>query len=144
MSRPPASGAAAREGRVGRASDHDHDHDSDHDHDPGAVLACLADPTRREVLDLLSAHGPLSASALADRVTISRQGLLKHLRLMERAQVVRAHPRGREVLFAVRPEAVHSAAAWLDERARAWDVQLAVLKRAAERQGLKRAAERQL
>lgn len=100
--------------------------------DPAAVLACLADPTRRHLLDLLTELGPSSASALAGRVDISRQGLVKHLRLLERTGLLGTRRDGRQVLFEVRTEAVRRAATWLDERARAWDVQLQALKRAAE------------
>lgn len=96
------------------------------------VLAALGDPTRRRVLDLLTEHGPASASTLAERVDISRQGLTKHLTTLVDAGVLTTGRVGREVRYAASPTALEAAAAWLDARARQWDAQLAALKQAAE------------
>lgn len=96
------------------------------------VLAALGDPTRRLVLDLLTEHGPASASTLAERVEISRQGLSKHLTTLVDAGVLTTAKVGREVRYAISPVALDAAAAWLDARARQWDAQLAALKQAAE------------
>jgi DNA-binding transcriptional ArsR family regulator len=99
---------------------------------PGRILACLADDTRREILDLLSQLGPVSASVLATHLTISRQGVMKHLQVMGEVGVVKASRSGREVCYSVDPGPLHVTARWLDASARAWDTQLTALKRAAE------------
>lgn len=96
------------------------------------VLAALGDPTRRLVLDLLTEDGPASASTLAVRVDISRQGLSKHLTTLVDAGVLTTGRAGREVRYAISPAALDAAAAWLDARARQWDAQLAALKQLAE------------
>lgn len=96
------------------------------------VLAALGDPTRRRILDLLTDHGPSSASTLAEHVDISRQGLTKHLTTLVDAGVLTTTRTGREVRYAVSPAALDAAGRWLDARARLWDAQLAALKQAAE------------
>jgi DNA-binding transcriptional ArsR family regulator len=101
--------------------------------DPGRILACLADDTRRDILDLLARLGPTSASGLATHLTISRQGIMKHLQVMAEVGVVTTSRSGREVRYAVEPGPLHETARWLDASARAWDAQLAALKRTAER-----------
>lgn len=101
--------------------------------DLGPVLAALADPTRRTLLDLLVTGRSTTASQLAQHCAISRQGVVKHLGVLAEAGLVAPERHGREVRYVVRTEAVRSAADWLDARARAWDTQLAILKRAAER-----------
>ena len=57
----------------------------------------LADPTRRQILELLSEHGPQSASALAARLPITRQAVAKHVRILAEAGLVRGDRDGREV-----------------------------------------------
>jgi DNA-binding transcriptional ArsR family regulator len=44
-----------------------------------AVFTALADPTRRGILAALAAHGPATATDLADRLPVSRQAIAKHL-----------------------------------------------------------------
>lgn len=100
--------------------------------EPAAVLACLNDVHRRELLEALARAGPLHAGALAPRLGLTRQGVLKHLDTLVAGGLVTRHQVGRRVLFAVQPEPVRAAAAWLDDLARGWDEQLAALKRAAE------------
>jgi DNA-binding transcriptional ArsR family regulator len=98
----------------------------------GAVFAALADPTRRQVLDLLAARGEGSASALAAQLPVSRPAVVKHLTVLDRAGLVQARRQGREVLFTVRPEPLDSAARWMAGVAAEWDLRLARLKRLAE------------
>jgi DNA-binding transcriptional ArsR family regulator len=84
------------------------------------VLAALADPTRRQLLDLLGGSPGRSASALAGVVPVSRQAVAQHLALLEECRLVQRRRAGREVLFSVRPDQLAAMASWLDDRAEAW------------------------
>jgi DNA-binding transcriptional ArsR family regulator len=96
------------------------------------VLAALADPTRRQLLDALADAGRASATALAGRLPVSRQAVVKHLQVLETAGLVEAARAGREVLYSVRPEPLDASARWLADLSAAWDRRLAAIKRAAE------------
>jgi DNA-binding transcriptional ArsR family regulator len=96
------------------------------------VFACLADDSRRDVLNVLVREGKASASAIARDVHISRQAVAKHLSLLAEAGLVTAERAGREVLYTVQPQPLQDAARWLDQSAAAWDRRLAALKSAAE------------
>lgn len=100
--------------------------------DVDAVLAALADPTRRRVLDAVAAHGEVTATTLAAEFPISRQAVVKHLAVLDRAGLVSARRQGREVRYAVRPERLDAAARWMSARAAAWDTRLTRIKRLAE------------
>jgi len=99
-----------------------------------AALAALAEPTRQSLLELLAARGEASATVAAEELPVSRQAVVKHLAVLERARLVSSRPRGREVLYAVRPERVEQAAAWLSSLASSWDARLRRVKDIAERQ----------
>lgn len=71
------------------------------DHFP--VLAVLADPTRRSLLNLLR-HKPLPVGELARQVPISRPAVSQHLRILKEAQLVREHRRGTRHYFGLNPE----------------------------------------
>jgi DNA-binding transcriptional ArsR family regulator len=98
----------------------------------GRLFAALADPTRRQVLDLLAARGGGSASALAADMPVSRPAVIKHLAVLDRAGLVESRRQGREVVYSVRSEPLESAARWMAAVAADWDARLAALKRLAE------------
>jgi DNA-binding transcriptional ArsR family regulator len=97
-----------------------------------SVLAALADPTRRQLLDLLAAHGEATATALAERLPVSRQAVVKHLAVLDAAGLVSGARVGREVRYAVRPDALNATARWMTALATEWDRRLAAIKRFAE------------
>lgn len=96
------------------------------------VLAALADPTRRRLLDVLVDAGRASATTLATGLPVSRQAVVKHLQVLESAGIVERVRVAREVLYAVRPGALDDSARWLTALSAAWDRRLAAIKRAAE------------
>ncbi|WP_028058776.1 ArsR/SmtB family transcription factor [Candidatus Solirubrobacter pratensis] len=96
------------------------------------VFVALADPTRRQVLDLLATRGEGTATSLAAELPISRVAVIKHLAVLDRAGLVESRKAGREVRFVVRPEQLQATASWLNRLAADWDSRLAVLKRLAE------------
>jgi DNA-binding transcriptional ArsR family regulator len=97
-----------------------------------SVLGALADPTRRQLLDLLAARGEASATTLAERLPVSRQAVVKHLAVLDAAGLVSGSRVGREVRYAVRPAALDATARWMSALAADWDRRLANIKRVAE------------
>jgi DNA-binding transcriptional ArsR family regulator len=97
-----------------------------------SVLSALADPTRRQLLDQLSARGQATASTLADGLPISRQAVVKHLAVLDTAGLVESTKVGREVRYAVRPQALDTTARWMASLAAEWDRRLAKIMRVAE------------
>jgi ArsR family transcriptional regulator, cadmium/lead-responsive transcriptional repressor len=96
------------------------------------LWAAVADPMRRRLLDVLLARREASATTLAGELPVSRQAIAKHLAVLDRAGLVVAERRGREVLFAVRPDRLDEATRRLARVAAEWDARLATIKRLAE------------
>lgn len=97
-----------------------------------AVLVALAEPTRRQLLDLLADRGEASASTLAGALPVTRQAVVKHLAVLDDAGLVSGRRAGREVLYRTRPERLAEAARGMSELATAWENRLATIKRLAE------------
>ncbi|MBI1333657.1 MAG: metalloregulator ArsR/SmtB family transcription factor [Armatimonadetes bacterium] len=53
------------------------------------VFSALADPTRRSILEQLT-HGPLAMGEIAKKFSISGPAITKHLKVLERAGLIRA------------------------------------------------------
>ena len=100
--------------------------------DADRLWAALGDPIRLRLLDLLLERGEATASALANEFPITRQGIAKHLLVLERADLVRAQRVGRETRFAVRDERLAQAQRRMLQVAARWDDRLAAIKRIAE------------
>jgi DNA-binding transcriptional ArsR family regulator len=93
----------------------------------------IADPTRRQILDLLAASGPLRAGELAERFpNISRPAVSKHLRVLRGAHLVQQHARGREIWYRLDPQPLSQVDAWLEKYNEFWQSRLEALKRASE------------
>jgi DNA-binding transcriptional ArsR family regulator len=67
------------------------------------VFKALADPSRRKMLDRLSADNGQTLGALCSQLDMSRQAATKHLKLLEAANLVVTHWRGREKLHFLNP-----------------------------------------
>ncbi len=100
--------------------------------DAARVFAALADPRRRELLELLGRTPGCSASSLAARMPVSRQAVAQHLAVLEDSSLVSRRRAGREVLFSVRPEGLTAIADWLTGRAAAWRERLETGEQDAE------------
>jgi DNA-binding transcriptional ArsR family regulator len=99
------------------------------------LFASLADPTRRQVVQLLG-RGPQRAGALADASGISAPAMSRHLKILLAAGVVvdeRVPEDARARVFRLRPESLVALQAWLDQLQAQWNEQLGAFKRHVER-----------
>ena len=81
-----------------------------------AVFKAMADPTRRSLLDELFKQDGQSLSELEGRLTMTRFGVMKHLKVLEEATLVVARRSGREKLHFLNPvpiRLIHDR--WIDK-----------------------------
>ncbi|WP_448626475.1 ArsR/SmtB family transcription factor [Geodermatophilus sp. URMC 64] len=90
------------------------------------ALAAIADPTRRELLALLSA-GEIAAGDLAGRFPVSRPAISRHLRVLREAGLVRARTEGRRRFYALDPGPLRELDAWLEPYRDLWAQRLDAL-----------------
>jgi DNA-binding transcriptional ArsR family regulator len=96
------------------------------------LFAALGDPTRLALLHQLSEGGPASITTLAERFSLTRQGVTKHLHVLAAAGVIDGERQGREHVWTMRPDRLADARAMLDLIARDWDDALSRLKKQVE------------
>lgn len=96
-----------------------------------AVFAALGDDTRWSILQALG-EGDASASALAERLPVTRQAIAKHLAVLEQVGVVESHRAGRELRWRVIGARLGATARELDRVGADWDRRLAEIRRIAE------------
>ena len=96
--------------------------------DPAPVFAALGDPTRLELISRLTEGQARSITQLADGLGLTRQGVTKHLRVLEDAGVVHSVRVGRESRFTFVPDRLHELQSYLDRVSRQWDDALSRLR----------------
>lgn len=96
------------------------------------LFAALGDGVRLQLVNRLLVAGALSATALADGETISRQAIVKHLQVLEAAGLVTHGRQGREVLYALDARRFQEARAYLDAVSSHWDASLERLRKLVE------------
>jgi DNA-binding transcriptional ArsR family regulator len=96
------------------------------------IFHALADPMRRNLLVNLAENSPKTATQLAEDFPITRQGILKHLNILEDAGLVAVHQIGREKRYAFTPAPLGELEQWLKQLNAKWDERLLRLKNLVE------------
>jgi len=87
------------------------------------VFNALSNPTRRKVLERLSA-GPATVSELAAPFDMQLPSFVQHLSLLEKSRLVRSRKRGRVRTYEIAPERFRVAEDWLSARRQEWESRL--------------------
>ena len=90
------------------------------------ILTALADPTRRAILQRLS-RGEARVTELAQPFNISLNAVSKHIRILERAQLVRRRTVGREHFLSFNRQQVDKLANWVEKQRAEWSARLDTL-----------------
>lgn len=94
-----------------------------------AVLAAVSDPTRRVLLERLRARGASSITDLGVGLSMTRQGVTKHLDLLRSAGLVRVRKVGRQQIHELEAAPLQALDAWLRPYEAFWDTRIAALRR---------------
>ncbi len=87
------------------------------------VFRALSDPTRRDVLERLSAR-PASMSDLAAPYRMALPSFLEHMKVLEGCGLVRSEKKGRVRTYALAPENFKVAEDWLGKQRKLWERRL--------------------
>ena len=91
-----------------------------------AVLTALADPTRRAILRQLMA-GDARVTQVAQPFSISLNSVSKHIRMLERARLVRRRRAGREHVLSFNASPLDAVSSWIDAQREIWSAHLDAL-----------------
>ena len=77
------------------------------------VLAALADPVRREIVELLAA-GEAGAGEIAERFPVTRPAVSRHLRVLREAGLVTSEVRAQRRVYRLERAPLAELDAWLE------------------------------
>lgn len=85
------------------------------------VFEALAAPTRREIIEMLSSKGRLSATDIYQRFDASPPAISQHLKILREAKLVRVERQGQLRIYQIDPEGMAVIEEWSQRMTRIWN-----------------------
>ncbi|MEO8173386.1 MAG: metalloregulator ArsR/SmtB family transcription factor [Sediminibacterium sp.] len=95
------------------------------------VFQAIADPTRREIINLL-AHQSLNLNSVADQFTMSRPAISKHIKILTECGLVVIKQQGRERYCEAKLDKLNAVSDWVEQYRKFWTIRLDSLERYLE------------
>ena len=98
------------------------------------MFVALADPTRRNILELLANSGELPATAIYENFPVSPQAVSQHLKVLREAHLVEMEKRAQKRLYRLNPQALSQFEEWVKQVQQRWEERFAELDIVLERE----------
>jgi DNA-binding transcriptional ArsR family regulator len=98
------------------------------------MFVALADPTRRNILELLANSGELSATAIYENFPVSPPAISQHLKVLREAHLVEMEKRAQKHVYRLNPETLSQFEAWVKHVQQRWEERFAALDIVLERE----------
>lgn len=83
-------------------------------------FTALAEPTRRNIMEMLAANGNLSATDIYSKFKASPPAISQHLKVLREANLVRVEKRAQKRIYYVNPEPMKELEKWIKRFTKDW------------------------
>jgi DNA-binding transcriptional ArsR family regulator len=90
-------------------------------------FVALADPTRRQIIEMLADRGELSASDISGCFAMSAPAISQHLKALRDTNLVTMEKRGQQRIYRLNPDAMLELEVWIDRLKQRWNERFAAL-----------------
>ncbi|MEO0527188.1 MAG: metalloregulator ArsR/SmtB family transcription factor [Bacteroidota bacterium] len=87
------------------------------------VFQAIADPVRREIIALVS-NESMTVNEVAEKFSISRPAISKHIKILNECGVIEIAKKGRERYCQIQPENLIPAFLWIEQYQNLWEEKL--------------------
>jgi len=87
------------------------------------VFQAIADPTRREIINLISEH-PLNLNTIAENFDVSRQAISLHIKILTECGLITVHTQGRERYCEAKLDSLSEVSSWVEQYRQHWEKRL--------------------
>ncbi len=84
------------------------------------AFTALAEPTRRNIMEMLATNGSLSATDIYKNFTASAPAISQHLKVLKTANLVRVEKRAQKRIYYVNPEPMKELEKWIQIFTKDW------------------------
>ena len=100
------------------------------------LFYALAEPTRRNIIEILASNGQLSATAICDNFTVSAPAISQHLKVLREANLVQMEKHAQQRIYHLNPHAMSEVEDWAKQISDLWNQRFDALDELlAEEQG---------
>ena len=86
------------------------------------IFQAIADPTRRAILTFIAIQA-LTPNAMAEKFDMSRQAVSKHIKVLQKCELIKPQQAGREIYYHLNPQKMQEIDNWLDQFRKIWETQ---------------------
>ena len=101
------------------------------------MFVALADPTRRNILELLANSGELPATAIYENFPVSPQAVSQHLKVLREAHLVEMEKHAQKRLYRLNPQTLSQFEVWVKDMQQRWEERFAALDIVLDREKMK-------
>lgn len=98
------------------------------------VFSALAEPTRREILELLANSGEMSASDIYKKFTVSHPAISQHLKVLKGADLVQVEKKAQQRIYSINPDSIKEFDEWVKKLGNIWNDKFDRLDKVLERE----------
>jgi DNA-binding transcriptional ArsR family regulator len=106
------------------------------------IYSALADPNRRNIIELLASKGKLSATDISDKFKITPPAISQHLKVLREAKLVTMEKRAQQRIYQINTLKIKEIEKWIKKLTEASDARFTMLDRLLEREKLKKGGGR--
>lgn len=92
------------------------------------VFQAIADPTRRDIINLLAAGERMNLNSVAEKFEVSRPAISKHIKILTECGLVTIKQQGRERYCEAKLEKLSEVSAWIEQYRKFWGTKLDALE----------------
>ena len=85
------------------------------------LFNALADPTRRNIIELLATQGQMNATDICENFDVSHPAISQHLKILREAELVRLQKDAQRHLYSLNTDAIHKLEHWVKQMTQHWD-----------------------
>jgi DNA-binding transcriptional ArsR family regulator len=96
------------------------------------MFSALADPNRRDIIELLSLKGRLPASKIYDNFDVTPPAISQHLKILKEADLVVVEKKAQQRIYSVNPAKVEELDLWIKKLKQQWEARFDRLDKVLE------------
>ncbi len=95
-------------------------------------FSALGDPNRRRIVELLADLGPLTATEISEKFSVSPSAISQHLKILREAELIQMKKQAQKRIYAINPETMREMEDWAKRLTALWDQRFDALEKIIE------------
>ena len=98
------------------------------------IYSALADPNRRQILELLAKNGSLSSTDISNKFNISSPAISQHLKVLRETELVKVEKIAQNRIYTINTQTISQLDSWVQKLTILWDSRFSRLDKVLERE----------